>query len=229
MRRNTLYIVLAFLVLSLSACNLETDEPTPTPTSEVITIVVTATPESETPIPVLTETPTPPTETLAPSTATVVVETATPELLRFYVSGTVWHDQCAPGLDGGGPTPTALPNGCISKPSGGVGANGTFDAGEPGIAGITVRLEIACSYGAFTTVTDANGFYSTSFTVPADAGVSEQRICLSIDGLGDGNDSVLIPGGWTYPAGSGTVALYDVVIPVEQENIYSFGWDYQFK
>ncbi|MBT7070553.1 MAG: hypothetical protein HN855_14620 [Anaerolineae bacterium] len=231
MRKNILYVLFAVLMLVLSACNLEIEEPTSTPTPEVITIVVTATPEPATATPILqaTEAPVEPTATTAPPTETAVVETATPDVLRFYVYGVVWHDECAPGLDGGtAPTPTALPSGCVASPSGGQMANGTFDAGEKGIAGVTVKLEIDCSYGAFTTVTDANGFYSMSFTVPADAGVVQQRVCLSIGALDGGNPDVLIPGGWTYPASSGT-ALYDVVIPVEQENIYDFGWDYQFK
>ena len=227
MRKNILYVLFAVLMLVLSACNLGTEEPTSTPTPEVITIVVTATPEPATETPIPSETPVPTATTLP--TETIVVETATPDVLRFYVYGAVWHDECAPGLDGGtAPTPTALPSGCVASPSGGRMANGTFDPGEKGIAGVTVRVELDCSYGAFTTVTDANGFYSMSFTVPADAGVVQQRICLSIDALKDGNDSVLIPGGWTYPS-SGVFALYDVVIPVEKENIYNFGWDYQFK
>ena len=226
MRKNILYALAVVLMLMLSACNLETQAPTSTPTPEVITLVVTATPEPATATPVASETPIPTATT--PPTATAVPATATPKLLHFYVSGTVWHDECPPGQDGGGPTPTALPPGCVSTSGGGSTANGTFDAGESGIAGVTVRIELECSYGAFTTVTDGNGYYSMSFTVPEAAGVVKQRICLSVDALNDGNDAVLIPGGWTYPATNG-VALYDVVIPVEQENTYNFGWDFQFK
>ena len=229
MRKRILYAFWAVLMLALSACNLDAAPPTETPTPEVITIVVTATPEPMTATPAPSETPVPLTETSAPPTETVVVKTATPDVLRFYIYGTVWHDECEPGLDGGtAPTPTALPSGCIESPSGGRMANGTFDSGETGIAGVTVRVELDCSYGAFTTVTDQYGFYSMSFTVPADAGVVQQRVCLSIDALSDGNVDVLIPGGWTYPS-TGGLAFYDVVIPVEQENIYDFGWDYQFK
>ncbi len=223
MRKNTLYLVFTVLMLLLSACNF--GAPSPTPTPEVITIVVTATPEPATPTTVPTETPPEPTATIAPPTATVVVDTATPELLRFYVSGTVWHDKCNP-LDG--TTYTSPPEGCVDKAGGGYVANGTFDTGEGGIAGVAVRLELECSYGAFTTTTDANGYYSMSFTVPKDAGVVQQRICLSIDALNDGNDTVLIPGGWTYPS-SGATVLYDVVIPVEEPNTFNFGWDFQFK
>ena len=224
MKKNILYLVLAILILSLSACNFGAPEPTPSP--EVITIVVTATPEPATPTTPPTETPVEPTatSTIVP-TATPIPNTPTPELLRFYVSGTVWHDKCTP-MDG--VTYTSPPEGCIDQSGGGYIANGIFEAGEEGIAGVTVRLEIDCSYGAFTTVTDANGYYSMSFTVPKDSGVVKQRICLSIDALSDGNNAVLIPGGWTYPA-YGASVLYDVVIPVEETNTFNFGWDYQFK
>ena len=224
MRRRFLYIFLATLMLTLSACEFGAD-PTPTSTPEVITVVVTATSEPATETPMPSETPVP-SATTEP-TASAVPATATAGVVRFYVSGTVWHDACAPGLDGGtAPTPTALPAGCVTGASGGRSANGVFDTGEQGIAGVTVRLEIDCSYGAFTTVTDANGYYSMSFTAPADSGVTQQRVCLSIDTADNG---ALIPGGWTYPATTSGFALYDVVIPVEQENTYNFGWDYQFK
>jgi hypothetical protein len=224
MRRIFLFALLVLSAGLLSACNFET-EATPSPTPEVITIVVTATPEPATETPVPSETPVP-TATPEP-TATAVLPTATTGVVRFYVSGTVWHDACAPGLDGGtAPTPTALPSGCIATSSGGRSANGIFDAGEKGIAGVTVRVELDCSYGAFTTVTDANGYYSMSFTAPADSGVTQQRICLSVNVADNG---ALIPGGWTYPAGASGIALYDVVVPVEKENTYNFGWDYQFK
>ena len=223
MKKVPLHLVLAILMLSLSACEFGTPSPTPTP--EVITIVVTATPEPATPTTIPTDIPVEPIATSAPPTATVVVETSTPEILRFYVSGTVWHDKCTI-MDG--VTYTSPPEGCVDKAGGGYIANGIFEAGEEGIAGVTVRLEIDCSYGAFTTVTDANGYYSMSFTVPKDSGVVQQRVCLSIDAVSNGNDAVLIPGGWTYPA-YGASVLYDVVIPVEQTNTYNFGWDFQHK
>lgn len=230
MGNKHLYFVFAVLIISSLACSIGST-PTPEPEEpEVITIVVTATPEEIPPTDIPTEAPVEPTATLAPPTATVVVDTATPEILHFYVSGTVWNDECAPGLDGGtAPTPTALPDGCIAASGGGSVANGSFDAGEPGIEGVVVKLVIDCSYGAFTTTTDANGYYSMSFTVPKSAGVTQQRICLSIDALDPQNAGILIPGGWTYPPNNGGSALLDITIPVEEQNTFNFGWDYQFK
>ncbi len=220
MREKPLYFALAALIASTLACTLSNPTPTPTP----VTIVVTATSEPATPTSQPTETPVEPTATLPP-TATVIVDTPTPELLRFYVSGTVWHDLCNPPMQG---VPPSTPPGCVDLPGGGYAANGIYEAGEPGLSGVTVRLEIDCSYGAFTTQTDANGNYNMSFTVPKNAGVNQARICLSIDALNDGNVDVLIPGGWTYPSTGGT-ALYDVVIPVETPNTFNFGWDFQFQ
>ena len=219
LKMRNFYLAFTALVIASLACSVggttpETAEP------DVITIVVTATSE-----PVETETPTEePSPTPVPPTATVIVDTATPELLHFYVSGVVWHDLCAVP---DGPLPATPPDGCVTSLTGGLQANGIYEAGEPGIAGVTIKLEIDCSYGAFTTVTDASGNYSMSFTVPKSAGVSEQRICLSIDPLSAENSPLLIPGGWTYPA-NGT-ALVDIVIPVEQQNTINFGWDYQFQ
>jgi hypothetical protein len=222
MRKN-IFFALAALVTASLACTIGTPAPTQTP----VVIVVTATEEAAVPptdVPTEPPAPVPPTAT-TPPTATVIVDTPTPELLRFYVSGTVWHDLCNPPMQG---VPPSTPPGCVDLAGGGYSANGIYEGGEPGLAGVTVWLEIDCSYGAFSTQSDANGNFEMTFTVPANAGIDEARICLSIDALNDGNVDILIPGGWTYPSTGGT-ALYDVVIPVETPNIFNFGWDFQFQ
>src|SRR6187549_1170763 len=53
------------------------------------------------------------------------------------ISGTVWHDLCAVPE---GPAPNPPPAGCVASSGGGLIANGTLEAGEPGIAGVSVSL-----------------------------------------------------------------------------------------
>ena len=211
--------ILSVLALLIAACG-----PTPTPEPQVVYVPVTVTSEPvQQVLPSATLAPLP-TQTEFP-TVTIVPDTATPELLHFYVSGYVWHDTCKP-YD---PIPTPVPAGCIFETGVGLYADGIFQAVEPGIGGVTVRLEIDCNYGAFTTQTDAGGFYKMSFTIPASAGVYEQKICLSIDAANAQNASLLLPGGWTVPKTNSTTAVIQITIPVEQPNTVNFGWDYQFK
>jgi len=206
----------------MSACTFQQAVPSE-PT--IIYVPVTVTPEPQQPqaLPSATLEPLP-TQTELP-TATIVANTATPELLHFYVSGYVWHDTCKP-YD---PIPNPVPAGCIYEAGVGLYADSIFQAVEPGIGGVTVRLEIDCNYGAFTTQTDAGGFYKMSFTVPASAGIYEQKICLSIDATSSQNASLLLPGGWTVPKTNSATAVIQITIPVEQQNTVNFRWDYQFK
>lgn len=214
--------LIVFLSLLITACTMQQAAP-PEPT--IIYVPVTVTPEPQQPqaLPSATLEPLP-TVAEAP-TATTVPVTATSDLLHFYVSGYVWHDTCKP-YD---VIPNPIPAGCIYEAGVGLYADGIFSAGEPGIGGVTVRLEIDCNYGAFTTQTDAGGFYKMSFTVPASAGVYEQKICLSIDATSAQNASLLIPGGWTVPKTNSAAAVIQITIPVEQQNTVNFGWDFQFQ
>ncbi len=137
------------------------------------------------------------------------------------ISGKVWHDLCAVP---DGPIPATPPPGCVDT-SPFSNANGILEPGEPGIPGVTLRLKAGtCAAGTdlMTAVTDATGDFAFS-------GLAAGAYCVSIDALGDGNDLVLIPGGWTFPASGGTVAQTDIVLTAgEIHPGANFGWDYQF-
>lgn len=210
---------LLIFVFLLAAC-----APTaPAPTPVVILVPVTVTPEMQQVLPSATLEPIPTQAETA--TPTALPATATADVLHFYVSGYVWHDTCKPYDT----LPNPVPAECIYEPGVGLYADGIFSAGEPGIGGVTVQLMIDCNYGAFTTQTDAGGFYTMSFTVPKSAGVGSQKICLSIDAASGQNASLLIPGGWTVPKTNSATAVIQVTINVETQNTVNFGWDFQFK
>lgn len=217
-RIATMTLVLSFVI---SSCDITVDTGTES-TPQINVIVVTATQPVQAPLPTATFTQPAP-QLPPPPTASPTATSA--NVLHFYVSGFVWSDHCSV-IDG--PKPNPLPVGCVDRSNGSYGANGIFDAGELGIPGVTVKIELNCNYGAFTAVTDTTGFYTMSFTVDANAGVSKQRICLSIDALSPANLGILIPGSWSSPLlESSAVAIIDLTIPVTVQNNVNFGWDYQ--
>ncbi|MBE2221512.1 MAG: hypothetical protein IAF02_08230 [Anaerolineae bacterium] len=133
------------------------------------------------------------------------------------INGIVWHDLCAPpGEDG------EASEGCITTADGGFEANGLLDSGEPGIGGVTVSLgEGECpSSGVATTVTENDGSYSFTELAAGD-------YCVSIDTLGDSNQAILIPGGWTFPE-SGIPETAVTLTEGEASDPVDFGWDYEF-
>jgi CSLREA domain-containing protein len=140
------------------------------------------------------------------------------------ISGKVWHDLCAVPEHGYPPTP---PPGCSDPDGDGLhlDANGLLEPGEPGLAGVTLRLKSGtCAAGSdlTTAVTDLNGEYS----FPA---LAAGTYCVSVNALADGNDLVLIPGGWTYPTRGGEPATAEIVLgDGEARADVNFGWDYQF-
>jgi hypothetical protein len=149
--------------------------------------------------------------------------TETPPAATTTIGGTVWHDLCAlPD----GPLPEPPPQGCVVLPGGGAGANGFQEPGEPGIAGVEVKLLTGdCnSEDGTSTVTDSLGHYS--FPNVAAPGV----YCVSIDAGMAPNDGILIPGGWTSPATSEAAASVSFVLDENTLSVGSldFGWDYQF-
>ncbi len=140
------------------------------------------------------------------------------------IGGDVFHDLCAvpyASIPPGDP----LPEGCIdSGPITGLQADGIYDPGEPGIENVTLRLGIgACpSTGLATAATDVNGSYSFD-------GLSAGTYCVSVDALFDGNDVVIIPGGWTYPLRDANPQEVTVTLTADQhETDVDFGWDHQF-
>jgi len=229
MQKSIRIPVAIFLLITLSlACTFMTS-----PTAIVVT--ATAGPATSTnTLPAIQPSPLPSNTAVSEPLPTIAGQptdlapqpTAAPDVLHFYVSGTVWHDLCSYVS---GPIPNPLPAGCINDPIAGLISDGIFSPGEPGISGVIVRLEIDCSYGAFTVLTDANGFYTMSFTVPANSGVTQQKVCVSINATEGQNSSILIPGEWAYPETFSDTAEFEITINVETQNTLNFGWDYQFQ
>ena len=215
-RANLLLLAALMLIMSVPACSAPT--PTKPPESPTAT---------NSPIPTGTFTLTPTaTNTLPPPVASTNTPTATPSVRRFYVNGTVWHDLCK-AVDG--PVPTPIPSGCLFETGLGLFGNGIWDAGEPGIGGVLVRLDLNCTYGGYEITTDPNGFYSFSFTVDATIGITEQQICVTVDLSKPQNVNVLVPGEWTslHPSSDGTAVIQTIAL-VDQTITVNFGWDYQF-
>ncbi|NIS82229.1 MAG: hypothetical protein GTO14_18940 [Anaerolineales bacterium] len=138
------------------------------------------------------------------------------------INGIVWHDLCATPHETI-PLGDPLPLGCI-RIDDSIVADGIYDPSEPGIEGVTLRLGSgACpSSGLATDTTDVNGVYT--FT-----GLSAGDYCVTVDALTDGNDLVLIPGGWTYPdRGNNPQEVSISLLASQTESDVNFGWDYQF-
>jgi inhibitor of cysteine peptidase len=132
------------------------------------------------------------------------------------IGGKVWHDLCKVPYE----TVDVPPEGCVKLPDGGLVANGLLEAGEPGIEGVVVMLGSgACpSTGLATATAGADGMYTFS-------GLDAGTYCVSSDPLDATNEKILIPGGWTNPAG-GSVT---VTLGAGEERLdVNFGWDYQF-
>jgi len=133
------------------------------------------------------------------------------------IGGQVWHDLCKVPYE----TVAVPPEGCVKLPDGGLVANGLLEAGEPGLESVVVALGAgACpSTGLVTTNTDADGMYTF-------AGLDAGTYCVSVDALGATNETILIPGGWTYPNQDGASTV--TIGAGEDELDVNFGWDYQF-
>ena len=136
-------------------------------------------------------------------------------------SGLVWHDLCAVPYIISSPPP-----GCIELPGGGVGANGILEPGEPGIPGVHVRLGTGpCPISLILTeaITDANG----EFLFPYLFG--DATYCMEVDALLPPNDTILIPGYWTYPVRDAAPASVEITPGLNEDLTgVNFGWDYQF-
>jgi len=139
------------------------------------------------------------------------------------IAGEVWHDICE-FTGGQGGEPLVLGLGCAE----GLGpnemrANGVHDGFEDGFAGVTIHLGSgACpSTGLATTITDANGQY-------AFPGLTTGTYCVSFNALTDGNDSILIPGGLTYPTVGGTPQVTATLLISQNMIGVAFGWMWQF-
>lgn len=143
------------------------------------------------------------------------------------ISGVVWHDICAlPD----GPLPDPLSAGCVEDGAGSARANGIREEGEPGIAGVQVDLYYgSCDIGGTidaSVLTDADGRYIF------DGLTSFGEFCVAVNPTASPNDSILLPGQWTYPdtindAGVAYQSFGGIEADVHVD-IIDFGWDYQF-
>lgn len=139
------------------------------------------------------------------------------------IAGEVWHDICE-HTGGQGGDPLVLGLGCAGGLDPNVmRANGVHDGFEGGFAGVTIHLGSgACpSTGLATTITDANG----QFAFP---GLTAGTYCVSFNALTDGNDSILIPGGLTYPTVGGTPQVSVTLLISQNMTGVAFGWMWQF-
>jgi hypothetical protein len=136
------------------------------------------------------------------------------------ISGIVWHDLCESSID-----EEALRQGCVWESSREMFlANGTLEAGEPGIQGVEISLGIGqCpSMGLATVSTGVDGGYSFS-------GLEAGEYCVWV------NSSVLqklakvVPGVWTFPKvddGDGNGWTTINLGTGEDKGGVNFGWDY---
>ena len=154
-----------------------------------------------------------------------VTEDATPTATALPNSGTiggvVWEDFCINSNPGAG---------CVEFPEDSLIfiGDGTYDAGESPLSGITISLAsgVCALDGTLppasailsTTVTDADGLYRFE-------NLDEGTYCVFMDALSEENVDFLIPGNWTWPAAG--VGRYTFVLdPGEQALDLDFGWDF---
>lgn len=142
-----------------------------------------------------------------------------PPLRKSSISGTIWHDLCVTPF---GPVDEP-PTGCVDDGAGSYRANGSYESGEPGINGIVVTLGIgACLSSGLETITTSSGGYFNFDELTAGT------YCLSVDALSSTNSSILIPGGWTNPLTSSSIASATITLGDVDNRTVNFGWDYQF-
>jgi hypothetical protein len=138
------------------------------------------------------------------------------------ISGKVFHDLCAL-IDG----PMAeLPPGCVDLGADGWAANGVYDPGEPGIAGVRVRIGLGGSPKPTilwdNDITDSEGEFSF-------VGLPAGDYTVFVDALEPDNVGILIPGGWTLPRVDFVTGWQDVSLgDGDSATGVLLGWDYQF-
>ncbi len=136
-------------------------------------------------------------------------------------AGIVWHDLCAVPYS----PPPSPPPGCVNLGGGSLGADGIYDPSEPGIAGLKLRMGTGpCPVTLTLTEAITNAYGEYLFPV-----LFAGTYCIEIDALATPNDTILIPGGWTYPV-SGVNPVQVEINPGDNEDLVgiNFGWDYQF-
>jgi hypothetical protein len=137
-------------------------------------------------------------------------------------SGLVWHDLCAVPYS---PPPTPPP-GCVDLGGGNLAADGIYDPAEPGIGGLLVRIGTGpCPISLILTEvpTNSNGEFNFAYLFGGSS------YCIEIDALMTPNDTILIPGGWTYPVRDAAPAQVEISPAIGEDLVdIKFGWDYQY-
>lgn len=145
----------------------------------------------------------------------------TPETVgQGRITGVVWHDLCASGMEGQ-PAPATPPPGCVGDATTGYRADGVRQPDEPGIAGVKVTLAQGACPGTpwRETTTDGQGTYTFADLPPG-------TYCVAVTPDGPTNLPILLPGGWTFPQeGAGQQTVTVAANATAQAD---FGWDYQF-
>jgi len=163
-----------------------------------------------------------PVPTTGPGTA--VPPAATPTAGPGAIYGVLWHDICEfTGGEGG--EPVVLGKGCVQWGAtiNEFGPNQVYDDFEEGWVGVTLHLGSGACPSASTAnaITDASGNYRFD-------GLSADTYCVYYSALTDGNDTILIPGGPTYPERGEDGASQTVVLGAGEEKEVNFGFAWQF-
>jgi hypothetical protein len=110
----------------------------------------------------------------------------------------------------------------VLNPVNGAAGNGTREAGEPGIPGVTVDLHFGdcVSQSVATSITDANGQYLFK-------DLSEGPYCVTIDAGSPNNTSILQPGLWTKPTSPTYFVQQADVLPNAGTLTFDFAWDFK--
>jgi CSLREA domain-containing protein len=137
-------------------------------------------------------------------------------------SGLVWHDLCAVPYS----PPSTPPPGCVDLGGGSLGADGIYDPLEPGIGGLLVRIGTGpCPISLILTEVPTNSAGEFDFAYL----FGGATYCIEIDALLPPNDTILIPGIWTYPVRGAAPAQVEINPAVNEDLVdINFGWDYQF-
>jgi hypothetical protein len=142
------------------------------------------------------------------------------EPLPGSITGTIWHDTCAPP----DAVPEETPEGCLEVEPGVYEADGTRAAGEPAISGVQVSLSDG--------VCSSTGAEPRSTAISTSTGYGFDNLppgpyCVSVNAASPTNSGVLIPGKWTAPRIATSVAQINVNVGAGENRIANFGWDYQ--
>lgn len=136
------------------------------------------------------------------------------------ITGVVWDDFCPVTGLFGNPNASCKPG--LDE------ANGIWEAGETGIADLTVQLYTGdCSMLTEPPIRTASTSAGGSYTFDL---LQSGSYCVVVDARATGNDTILIPGQWTAPPddGTGVAQIPVTVTPGSFLFLQSdFGWDYQ--